>query len=566
MFNCVGLKLGNYRLVRLVGHGGFADVYLGEHIYLKTEAAIKVLHTRLPGKVLQKFLAEACNHARLNHPNIVRVLDFGIEDSIPFLVMHYAPHGTLRQRHPTGSILEASTIVLYVKQITAALQYAHNRNIIHRDIKPENMLLSDEDAIMLSDFGLSIALRTLQANRNGSALFSMGTLTAGTTTYMAPEQFSGMSYYASDQYALATLVYEWFCGTPPFSGSDLQIAVKHMYREPPFMRETVPGLDPAIEKVVMKALAKNPQQRFASVRDFTDALEAVCRPLSARLYPLVKELVPSTYAVRNVNPIVKKQHASTAGVINKSSSLSLLDHLPLFSKTLSMPMSPEQRSLMSFRQKTAQPMVQTQDLVLKPPAASVSIKQMKKSLPATEQKIRWLLLALIIFCLSSAITLSLISFTQIGLQPAKKQVPIVVTNVPKKTIATIVPVSHAVKTPLPVPTKVPVVNPPLITPTSEKPQLPTFVVTPYALNTTSCTRSKHTYRCAVMLTLNPGYNGQLAWLAYSIHIRASFNSTHGTLLPGQSQQILIYVSRKCRADSSFVFQGAGMSVSLPWSC
>ncbi|HEY5003463.1 MAG TPA: serine/threonine-protein kinase, partial [Ktedonobacteraceae bacterium] len=222
MFNCVGLKLGNYRLVRLVGHGGFADVYLGEHIYLKTEAAIKVLHTRLPGKVLQKFLAEACNHARLNHPNIVRVLDFGIDDRIPFLVMHYAPHGTLRQRHPIGSILEPATIVSYVKQITAALQYAHSRNLIHRDIKPENMLLSDEDAIMLSDFGLSIALRTLHANKNGSALFSMGTLTAGTTTYMAPEQFSGMSYYASDQYALATLVYEWFCGTPPFSGSDLQ--------------------------------------------------------------------------------------------------------------------------------------------------------------------------------------------------------------------------------------------------------------------------------------------------------------------------------------------------------
>ena len=164
-----------------------------------------MLHARLPDKVLQKFLAEACNHARLNHPNIVRVLDFGIEDTIPFLVMHYAPHGTLRQRHPTGTILEPSTIVSYVKQITAALQYAHSRNIIHRDIKPENILLSDEDAIMLSDFGLSIALRTMHTNKNAPTLFSMGTLTAGTTTYMAPEQFSGKSYYASDQYALATL-------------------------------------------------------------------------------------------------------------------------------------------------------------------------------------------------------------------------------------------------------------------------------------------------------------------------------------------------------------------------
>ena len=567
MFNCVGLKLGNYRLARLVGHGGFADVYLGEHIYLKTEAAVKVLHTRIPGKMLQKFLAEACNHARLNHPNIVRVLDFGIEDSIPFLVMYYAPHGTLRQLHPTGTLLEPHTIVSYVKQITSALQYAHSLNIIHRDIKPENMLLSDDDTIMLSDFGLSITLRTLYTNKNGPALFSMGTLPVGTTTYMAPEQFSGASYYASDQYSLATLVYEWFCGTPPFSGSDLQVAVKHMYREPPSMRETLPVLDPAIEKVVMKALAKNPQQRFARVQDFTDALEAVCQPISTRFYPLVKELAPASYVVRNVNPIVKKYHQSTVGIINKNHSLSLLDSLPLFSKTLSIPQSPEQHTLMSFRQKKAQPMTQTQGLVFKPPVTSISIKQTKKNLPAPEQKIHWLLLATIVFCLSSAITLSLLSFAQIGLQPAKKQIPIVVTNVPKKTIATIVPVSHTVKTPLPVQAKVPGVNPiPGVIPTPGKPQALIFTVTPYALNTTSCIRSRHRYRCIVMLTLNPGYNGQLAWLVYSIGIRASFNSRHGTLSPGQSQQIVIDISHKCRAGSSFVFQGAGMSVSIPWSC
>jgi serine/threonine protein kinase len=451
MFNCVGLKLGNYRLVRLVGHGGFADVYLGEHVYLKTEAAIKVLHTRLPDKVLQKFLAEACNHARLNHPNIVHVLDFGIEDTIPFLAMHYAPYGTLRQRHPTGTVLGASTIVSHVKQITSALQYAHNRNIIHRDIKPENMLLSDEDTIMLSDFGLSIALRTLHT-RNIPSLFSQGTLTAGTTTYMAPEQFSGTPYYASDQYGLATLVYEWFCGTPPFVGSDLQTAVKHMYREPPLMREIVPALDPAIESVVMRGLAKNPQQRFASVQDFSDALEAVCKPLSARLYPLAKEVVPSTYSVTSVNSFVKKQHAPTARVMDKNPSFAP-DHPLLFSKTLSTPLSPEQRTLLSFRQKTPPPDPETQNLVLKPsvsasireakkslvlkPSVSVSIQEPKKNLQATEQKVRWVLLVIIIFCLSGAITLSLISFTQIGLQPARKQVPIVVTHVPKKTTTTV---------------------------------------------------------------------------------------------------------------------------------
>ncbi|MBA2391305.1 MAG: serine/threonine protein kinase [Ktedonobacteraceae bacterium] len=454
MFNCVGLKLGNYRLVRLVGHGGFADVYLGEHVYLKTEAAIKVLHTRLPDKVLQKFLAEACNHARLNHPNIVHVLDFGIENTIPFLAMHYAPHGTLRQRYPTGTVLEAHTIVSHVKQITSALQYAHNRNIIHRDIKPENMLLSDEDAIMLSDFGLSIALRNLH-NRNIPSLFSQGTLTAGTTTYMAPEQFSGTPYYASDQYGLATLVYEWFCGTPPFVGSDLQTAVKHMYKEPPLMREIVPVLDPAIESVVMRALAKNPQQRFASVRDFADALEAVCKPISARIYPLAKELVPSTFPGGNAN--IKRQPAPMARVMDKNPPPLFAPERPLlFSKTLSTPLSPEQRTLMSFRQKTIPSDPETQSLVMKPamsasirgakkslvkPTVLVSIKEPEKNLQATEQRVRWILLAIIVFCLSGAITLSLISFTQTGFQPVKKQVPTVVTHMPKKRTTIITPIS-----------------------------------------------------------------------------------------------------------------------------
>jgi len=92
MFNCVGQKLGNYRLVRPVDHGGFADIYLGLHIYLKTEAAVKVLHTHLPGNLLKNFLIEARHHAQLIHPNIVQVLDFGVENNIPFLVMNYAPN------------------------------------------------------------------------------------------------------------------------------------------------------------------------------------------------------------------------------------------------------------------------------------------------------------------------------------------------------------------------------------------------------------------------------------------------------------------------------------------
>lgn len=144
-----GQQFGNYRLLHLLGQGGFAEVYLGEHVYLGTHAAIKVLHTRLSKDDLEGFRDEARIIARLVHPNIVRVLEFGVEASIPFLVMDYAPKGTLRQRHPKGSRLSIDTILPYIKQVAAGLQYAHNEKLIHRDIKPENMLVGRNREILL---------------------------------------------------------------------------------------------------------------------------------------------------------------------------------------------------------------------------------------------------------------------------------------------------------------------------------------------------------------------------------------------------------------------------------
>src|SRR5215470_7503375 len=154
MADRVGQHPGNYRLNRLLGTGGFAEVYLGEHLYLKTPAAIKLLQTKVAKEEdLQAFLTEAQTIAQLVHPHIVRVLDFGVDGHIPFLVMDYAPGGTLRQRHPKGTRLPLTTIVSYIKQVAEALQYAHEEKFIHRDVKPENMLVGRRDAILLSDFG-----------------------------------------------------------------------------------------------------------------------------------------------------------------------------------------------------------------------------------------------------------------------------------------------------------------------------------------------------------------------------------------------------------------------------
>lgn len=275
MIDYIGQQMGNYRLSRLLGQGGFANVYLAEHVYLKTSAAIKVLQVRLTDEALEKFLSEARTVARLSHPHIIHVLEFGIEQQTPFLVMNYAPYGSLRQRHPAGSVLASTQVLSYVQQVASALQYAHDRLIIHRDVKPENILLGEDFALMLSDFGLATTLQNQSRNMSSMLVHHTQSI-AGTTTYMAPEQFDGTPSAASDQYALAMIVYEWLCGTPPFQGSAMGVAIQHMQTPPPPLREKQPELASSLEEVVLRALAKDPQARFSSVQAFANALAEVC--------------------------------------------------------------------------------------------------------------------------------------------------------------------------------------------------------------------------------------------------------------------------------------------------
>ncbi len=265
MPNRVGQQLGNYRLLRLLGRGGFAEVYLGEHVYLKRRAALKVLHTSLEDEDIDPFLAEAQLLARLNHPHIVRVHDFAVEQATPFLAMDYALHGTLRQRHPRGSCLSLATTVAYVKQVAAALQYAHTHQVIHRDVKPENMLVGTNQEVLLSDFGISLFTPSPEQLSTQNM--------AGTLSYMAPEQIRGKPGFASDQYALGIVVYEWLCGVRPFEGSVTEVMVQHLTMPPPALRDKDPSLPEAVDGVVLTALAKEPADRYGSVQLFAQALE-----------------------------------------------------------------------------------------------------------------------------------------------------------------------------------------------------------------------------------------------------------------------------------------------------
>jgi predicted ATPase/DNA-binding CsgD family transcriptional regulator/tRNA A-37 threonylcarbamoyl transferase component Bud32 len=267
MADRVGQQLGNYLLVALLGQGGYAEVYLGQHVRFKQQAAIKVLHAYLSEQEAQHFQQEAETIATLAHPGIIRVLDFDVKASVPYLVMDYAPNGSLRQRYPKGSLVPLPVIISMVKQVAEALQYAHEQKFIHRDVKPENMLVGRRQEVLLSDFGIATIVHSTYS------LSTSAEGTSGTLAYMAPEQIEGHPRPASDQYALAVVVYEWLCGERPFEGSVSELIAQQLSMPPPLLHEHVPAIPDEVEQVVLRALAKDPKQRFASVQDFALALK-----------------------------------------------------------------------------------------------------------------------------------------------------------------------------------------------------------------------------------------------------------------------------------------------------
>ena len=302
MINRIGQQLGNYQLLRLLGQGGFAEVYLGQHRYLKTQAAIKVLSGTMTSQDIQNFTIEAQTIARLNHPHILRVLDFGVQGNIPFLVIEYAPQGTLRDRHHRGVPLSLPTVLSYVKQIASALEYAHTQQLVHRDVKPANMLVNSNNHVTLSDFGIAISAHKTASLSTQEAI--------GTITYMAPEQIKGKARPTSDQYSLAVVAYEWLCGLPPFDGStSIEIAMAHLTDPPPLLRTINTAVPSTIEQVILKALAKDPGQRYPDMLTFAQALERAAQPYSSTtvLSPQVKQ-APSTQPV--ASPTLKKTAGS----------------------------------------------------------------------------------------------------------------------------------------------------------------------------------------------------------------------------------------------------------------
>ena len=284
-----GQKVGNYTLRDIIGNGGHATVYLGIHDYLPNKKdAIKILKvsditSQIPESEKNKFLEEGQTIESLTHPNIVRVLDVGFLDkyngmpcSIPYIVMTWAPQGSLRKAYPEGHRLPIDTIVSYVNQMAKALQYAHDRqpkHIIHCDVKPENMLIMGPGQIVLSDFGIAVANHKTTEFPISQGGQQKSVKVFGTVGYMAQERFFGQVSRASDQYSLAIVAYEWLTGHRPFSGNDAEVMMKHLNVDPPSMRADFPDISEEIEEVVMRALQKDLHDRYPTISEFAQAFE-----------------------------------------------------------------------------------------------------------------------------------------------------------------------------------------------------------------------------------------------------------------------------------------------------
>ncbi len=264
MSDLTGQQLGKYRLLQSLGVGGYAQVYLGEHMHLKTKFAVKVVEEMLNQEAQAKFLTEAQRIASLKHPNIVAVTDFDVIGNRAFLVLEYAPYGTPRRTN--GVPMALSLVASYIKQMAAALQYIHDeKGWVHCDVKPVNMLLWENNQLKLSDFGITQLARGNDASTQQHV--------EGTSAYMAPEHWKGKFVFATDQYSLGVVAYEWLSGDLPFHGSSLDMQRQHLYAVPPSLHRRNPAISMNVEQIVNRALHKDPQQRYPRVMDFALALE-----------------------------------------------------------------------------------------------------------------------------------------------------------------------------------------------------------------------------------------------------------------------------------------------------
>ena len=265
-----GQKISDrYQIIKSIGEGGMANVYLAYDTILDRNVAVKVLRGDLATdeKFVRRFQREALSASSLSNPNIVEVYDVGEDNGEYYIVMEYVEGKHLKNLLKKRGKLTVPEVIDIVLQITNGLSVAHDSYIIHRDIKPQNILILDNGLVKITDFGIAVAMNATQLTQTNSVM--------GSVHYLPPEQASGKgATLQSDIYSIGILMYELLTGKLPFKGDNaVEIALKHLKEPMPSIRDEMPEIPQSVENVILKATAKNPKNRYADAREMHEALK-----------------------------------------------------------------------------------------------------------------------------------------------------------------------------------------------------------------------------------------------------------------------------------------------------
>ena len=265
-----GQKISDrYQIIKSIGEGGMANVYLAYDTILERNVAVKVLRGDLANdeKFVRRFQREALQASSLSHPNIVEVYDVGEDNGEYYIVMEYVEGKHLKNLLKKRGKLTIPEVVDIMLQVTSGLSIAHDSYIIHRDIKPQNIMILDNGLVKLTDFGIALAMNSTQLTQTNSVM--------GSVHYLPPEQASGKgATLQSDIYSLGILMYELLTGKLPFRGENaVEIALKHLKETMPSIRKEIPDIPQSIENIILRATAKNPKNRYADAREMHEDLK-----------------------------------------------------------------------------------------------------------------------------------------------------------------------------------------------------------------------------------------------------------------------------------------------------
>ena len=313
-----GTKINNrYSIIRTLGEGGMANVYLAYDTILDRNVAVKVLRGDLATdeKFVRRFQREALSASNLYHPNIVQIYDFDSEDGQYYIVMEYVEGKTLKQLLKRRGSLTITEVIDIMSQVTDGMAHAHDSYIIHRDIKPQNIMILDNGMIKITDFGIAMALNSTQLTQTNSVM--------GSVHYLPPEQAAGKgSTIRSDIYSMGILMYELLTGQVPYKGDNaVEIALKHLKEPLPSIRKILPELPQSIENIILKATAKNPQNRYKDARemhqDIITALDESRINEPKLVYKYKENDLEETKSLDEAVEVIKKQEKESMEKMKK---------------------------------------------------------------------------------------------------------------------------------------------------------------------------------------------------------------------------------------------------------